>query len=74
MVATVRIDPEFTVVDRRMLLRGGAYLRSALFAPYDVSPTGDRFVMLKIGTDAVAPKLVWVQNFFAQLEGLAPTR
>ena len=69
IVASVRAEPQFTVVERRSLFPGDAYYRHTNFAQYDISPSGDRFVMLKDATDAdAAGRLILVQNFVEELK------
>ena len=41
---------------------------------YDLSPDGDRFVMIRSGGDATEPsQIVLVQNWFEELTRLVPT-
>ena len=54
----------------------GAYLAPAgTNRPYDLTPNGDRFVMIKTGStsDGDAPQIVLVQNWFEELTRLVPT-
>jgi hypothetical protein len=40
---------------------------------FDVSPDGQRFLMLQAGTDTSQPRFIFVQNFVEQLKRLVPT-
>jgi hypothetical protein len=60
------------------LLFEGRYLMNAVFAgrTYDVSPDGQRFLMIKEGTStdqASASQVIVVQNWLEELKRLVPT-
>jgi eukaryotic-like serine/threonine-protein kinase len=48
-VATVVMQPTFTVTGRRVLFTG-QFLRGGPFREYDVTPDGQRFLMVQGGT------------------------
>ncbi len=51
----------------------GPYLAPALLRTYDVSPDGQRFLMIKGTAAAQGPTLVVVQNWFEELRQRVPT-
>ena len=69
-------DPTFAVGVPEVLFEG-AYLRPVRYErPYDVTPSGDRFVMIK--TDATidadtTSQVILVQNWVEELKRLVPT-
>ncbi|MDA2926854.1 hypothetical protein MYX78_06410 [Acidobacteria bacterium AH-259-G07] len=73
MAVRVKPEPTFTVGSPRLLFTG-SYLSSGpaqRAQQYDVSPDGQRFLMLKEGS---APtQLIVVQNWFEELKRLVPT-
>jgi serine/threonine-protein kinase len=81
MSASVESGPTFRAGNPTKLVEGGGY-----FAPllelgrtYDVSPDGQRFLMIKVGgesdqTAALPPSIVIVQNWSEELKRLVPTR
>jgi hypothetical protein len=62
-------------------VEGGGYVAPLLELgrTYDVSPDGQRFLMIKVGgesdqTAALPPSIVIVQNWSEELKRLVPTR
>ncbi len=52
------------------------YFAAASYRTYDVSPDGERFLMIKEGTpdgSDTLPSLILVQNWFEELQRLVPT-
>jgi len=75
MAARVQPGSEFTVVDRDVLFRADGYYEHRNFAQYDISPSGDRFVMLKIAENqgpAQLNEVVIVTNWLEELKRLVP--
>ena len=70
-------EAELLIVNRKLnpeLLFQGPYFGSAGGRTFDVSPDGERFLMIKILQDsASAPQIIIVENWFTELERLAPT-
>ena len=62
MVVQFTEDPTFTVVDEEMLFSMDGYLEGNGHPMYDVSPDGQRFVMLRVDAGATM-ELMHVQNF-----------
>ena len=81
MSASVESGPTFRAGNPTKLVEGGYFLSSVLRAGrvYDVSPDGQRFLMIKVGgesdqTAALPPSIVIVQNWFEELKRLVPTK
>lgn len=73
MVVRVETEPEFQAGIPEVLFRGDYFFGKG--RPYDITPDGRRFLMLKEGVPAetASPtEFVVVLNWFEQLEGLAP--
>ncbi len=64
----IETEPDFRMLDRRVLF-DGPYV-AGLGGSYDVHPSGDSFAMTKL--EPWGGRLVLVQNFFEELERLAP--
>ena len=63
-VAAVALQPTFAVTGRRVLFTG-VFLRGGAFREYDVTPDGQRFLMVQGGT---APStLIAMHNVFDRL-------
>jgi len=68
MVAVrVETTPTFSAGPTSVLFPGGAYA-----AGYDVSPDGERFIMVRPLGDQAQGDMILVQNFFEELKRLAP--
>jgi serine/threonine-protein kinase len=66
--------PTFGVVGQQRLFSVAGYFVSPWAQGYDVSPDGQRFLMMRVGSSsgAVAVSLVLVQNFLGELERKVP--
>ncbi len=77
MVVPVRTDPTFEAETPTVLFEGSySYGRLDLAPQYDVSPDGQRFVMVKEASDAgdtPQTPIHVVQNWFEELKRLVPT-
>jgi hypothetical protein len=73
MAVPVETDPTFTAGTPAMVFEGD-YLLGPGGRTYDVSPDGERFLMIKpVESPAGEQKIVVVQNWFEELKRLAPT-
>jgi Tol biopolymer transport system component len=76
MAVDIATQPSFSVGKPRMLFRG-PYVPTLATSPYyDVSPDGQRFLMIKPGevtASSSLPQIVVVQNWFEELKRLVPT-
>jgi serine/threonine-protein kinase len=73
MVAVpVRTGPPFSAGAPTVLFSGSDYLRSPVHPQYDVTPDGERFLLLRRVGSSQESRLILVQNFFAELRRLAP--
>ena len=72
LMARIRVEPELTV-ERPEVLFEGPYLDSGVgpFAGYDVTPDGERFLMMKKATADEAPITI-VLNWFEDLKQRVP--
>ena len=75
MAVDVATQPSFSAGKPRMLFSSGLYLPSPNgFHFYDVSPDGQRFLMIKQSEEAAAlTQIVVVQNWFEELKRRVPT-
>ncbi|PYU25833.1 MAG: hypothetical protein DMG32_11215 [Acidobacteria bacterium] len=75
MAVDVATQPSFSAGKPRMLFSSGLYLPSSNgFQFYDVSPDGQRFLMIKQSEEAAAlTQIVVVQNWFEELKRRVPT-
>jgi eukaryotic-like serine/threonine-protein kinase len=76
MAVDIATRPSLTVAKPRILFEG-PYLATPLTSPnYDVSPDGQRFLMLKPDeqtSSSAATQIVVVQNWFEELKRRVPT-
>lgn len=77
MVVSIEIEPSFRAGNPEVLFERRFVSNVALdFPTYDVSPDGQRFLVVKYGEDKEgAPsrsELIVVQNCFEELKRLAP--
>jgi hypothetical protein len=74
MAVDIATRPSFAVGKARMLFEG-QYLPTRQTIPnYDVSPNGQRFLMVKkIGKEKTATQIVVIQNWFEELKQKVPT-
>jgi len=75
MAVEVMMQPSFSVGKPRMLFQG-AYLRAFGAQPmYDVSPDGERFLMIKPSEQTISlTQIVVVQNWFEELKRRVPAK
>jgi eukaryotic-like serine/threonine-protein kinase len=72
MAVDVSARPTFSAGKPRMLFQG-PYLSAAITMPYyDVSPDGQRFLMIKPNEQSSPNQIVVVQNWFEELKQKAP--
>ena len=73
MAAVNDTEPTFTPGIPRRLFDVGPYPSGAgWFSPYDVSPDGQRFLMITEDTSTRSDSLILVQNWFEELKRLVP--
>jgi serine/threonine-protein kinase len=75
MVVSIQTDPSFTVGNPEVVFEGpylGAVSEAFNARAYDVSPDGERFLMIRPLESAVVPEIVIVQNWLEELNRLAP--
>ncbi len=76
MTVPVQTEPNFTPATPEVLFEGD-YFAGAGGRAYDVSPDGERFLMIIEGEGAestsAAPQIILVQNWFEELRRLVPT-
>ena len=73
MVAVrVEIEPVFSVGPTSVLFSAAAYPAAAVHHQYDVSPDGERFLMIRPKSSATPGQLILVQNFFEELRARVP--
>jgi serine/threonine-protein kinase len=73
MVVDITTEPTFAQGKPKLLFEGD-YLRYGPRAFYDVSPDGQRFLMIKLGEQALAVTQIHVVlNWFEELKRLVPT-
>ena len=72
---SVRTDPSLDFGNPEIILEE-SYVAGTFGRTYDVSPNGERFLMIKDSgaSDETPPaELILVQNWFGELERLVPT-
>jgi serine/threonine-protein kinase len=72
-LVSVQVSTEgaFQIGEEQVLFPAGRYSANSLHPRYDVSPDGQRFVMLRRpaqAEDAAPPRMIMIQNFFSELE------
>jgi hypothetical protein len=73
MAVDVSTQPSFSVGKPRILFQGQYVPTSATFPYYDVSPDGQRFLMIKESEETPAlTQIVVVQNWFEELKRRVP--
>ncbi len=75
MAVAVTAAPAFVASPPRMLFEG-RYGATAFIRPYDVSPDGQRFLMVKQKDRAPisASQMILVQNWLEELKARVPTK
>ena len=74
--AHVTTSPSFGIVSKERLFSASGYFLSPWAQAYDVTPDGQRFLMLRVGTanGAMPVSLVLVENFVTELRQRMETR
>ena len=73
MAVDVKLAPSFSAGIPKMLFEGPYLPTPGTFPNYDVSPDGQRFLMLKSGEQESAPTQIHiVTNWFDELKRLVP--
>ena len=67
VVANVTTNPTVGVTGRRVLFDASRYLAGLFGRAYDVSPDGQRFVMIQTGGQAATREVILVQNLIDDL-------
>jgi len=75
MSVALKTDPTFTASRPKVLFEGDFYYdRFRTGRPnYDISPDGQKFLMLENSEGSVSTQLILVLNWFDELKRLAPT-
>jgi len=74
MAVEVTTEPTFSASTPRLLFEGNFQPSSGNLANYDVTPDGQRFVMIQLGgTDSEASQINVVLNWFEELKQRVPT-
>ncbi len=71
MVVSVQTNPTFSV-DKPSVLFEGNYLRNPTRLTYDISPDGQRFLMIKEAMTGQT-RINVILNWFEELKRLVPT-
>ena len=71
MAVDITTDPTFAAGTPKLLFEGG-FRSYGPRAVYDVTPDGQKFLMIRIGNQQVS-ELNVIQNWFEELKRLAPT-
>jgi hypothetical protein len=74
MVVAVSTEPAFTAGKPRQLFEGSYARLIAGGHSYDVTPDGQRFLMIQREDDRSPPQLCVVVNWFEELKRLVPTQ
>ena len=73
MVVDISTQPDFSIGKPKMLFQGPYVPTPFTFPNYDVSPDGQRFLMLKSSEQAASlTQIVVVQNWFEELKQKVP--
>jgi hypothetical protein len=74
VVVPVLPGPEFKTGTQQVLFSAKEYRRDSYHAAYDVTANGQRFVMIRISeSGSIDQQLIIVENWFEELQRLAPT-
>jgi len=73
-VVGVQTDGGFSINNRRMLFARPGYAMGSPIRSYDLSPDGQRFLMVKLEQRKPTPvtELILIQNWFEELKRLVP--
>jgi hypothetical protein len=73
IAVSVEIDPSFAAGNPVVLFEGD-YLLANGGPNYDISRDGERFLMIRhVAGASASPKIIIVENWFEELNQLAPT-
>jgi hypothetical protein len=73
LAVPVATDPSFTVGNSEVIFEGQYFEGPFGGRAYDISSDGERFLMIKrIENTSATPRITVVQNWFEELERLAP--
>ncbi len=74
MGVAIETEPELSVGTPRLLFEG-RFLPGPSWAPrnYDISPDGQRFLMIQREQDLVPTEIIVILNWFEELKRLVPT-
>ncbi len=73
IAVSIDTDPSFTAGNPDVVFEG-PYFGAGGGRSYDVSPDGERFLMIKdVGGSAATPQIIIVENWLEELKRLAPT-
>ncbi len=73
MAVSVRLDPSVDFGNPEVALEESYYAPEAFGRTYDVSPDGERFLMIKEAEETGADTINLVLNWFEELKHLAPS-
>ncbi len=76
MAVAVQLGPTLQVGEAELLFEGQYFIQSNVRS-YDVSPDGQRFVMIKpsgpgASESAAGPEVILIQDWFEELKRLVP--
>ena len=73
MAVAIQTDSTFEPAGSPEVIFEGPYFGAAGGRTYDVSPDGERFLMIKpVEGTSVTPEIIVVENWFEELKRLAP--
>ena len=74
IAVSVQIAPSFEVVDRELLFDQQFYVGNAVRTHYDITPDGQRFLMIGVGDtgEEGGPRINVILNWFEELKRLVP--
>ena len=74
MAVGVQTEPSFAPGNAEVVFEGGYYARSSpIGRTYDISPDGERFLMIKESAGGDSTEFVVIINWFEELKRLVPT-
>lgn len=71
MAVGVQTEPTFAPGNAEEVFEGGNYA-TAVGRTYDISPDGERFLMIKESAGSDSTEFILVQNWFEELKRLVP--
>ena len=73
MVVPVRLEPEFKAGKPKVLFEGRFQSKVREVLHYDITPDGERFVMVESEEESAPTEIIVVLNWFEELKRLVPT-